>query len=175
MNEQHTVFDAPNDLATLFGVAMMRRLPAFRVGREDLITLNVGSGFKDIVGSESIELPGWDAELQAIPYGNETVGVIHAYGFLDHIKRVPFVLSEFQRVLAPGGVANISVAYYNSNLAHRDLDHKSYFAEGSWDTLFKNRYWKYTDIEWKFEVGINLIMGEEERNLSLITQLIRVE
>lgn len=168
------IYDPPNDLATLFGAAMLRKLPAFRIGRDELISLNIGAGFKEIAGAIPLELPGWNAEIDPIPYADRSVGVIHAYGVLDHIKNITFVLQEFQRVLAPGGVVNISVAYYTSNLAHRDLDHKSFFAERSWEVLFNNEHWNNTDIEWKFDIGINLIMGDEEQNLSLITQLIRV-
>src|SRR4051794_13329279 len=165
----------PDDLASLFSVAMNRQLPKFNCGLPELRQLNIGAGFKGISGAEEIGLPYYDAETMPIPSGNESVGNIYCFGMIDHVKNVPFFLSECQRVLAPGGVLNIWVAHFSSDLANEDLDHKSRFTEESWKVLFRNKYWANTNIEWKFEIGINVLMAVAHRNLSIITQLIRTK
>ena len=170
----NTWHNPPHDLASLFSVALNRDLPPFSLGLPNLRQLNIGAGFKGIVGAEEIGLPYYDAEIMPIPAENESVGNIYCFGMIDHVKNVPYFLSECQRVLAPGGVLNIWVAHCKSDLAHDDLDHKSYYTERSWDKLFRNQYWANTNVKWKFDIGINVLMAVEHRNLSLITQLIRV-
>jgi SAM-dependent methyltransferase len=168
-----TLHEQPNDLHSFFQVAMNRQIPAFSPGRQDLIKLNVGAGLKHISDTEILDLPEWNAEKEPMPYEDDTVGVIYALGFLDHISNVPGFLKECQRVLAPGGTLNVSVAYYNSQMAHEDLYHKSWFAEGTWRNLMQNEWWSADEFKWKLTIGMNVIMGIVERNLCLLTQFIK--
>ena len=93
----------------------------------------------------------------------------------------PFaVLLEFQRVLMPLGIVNIVVPYYTSQMQAHDLTHKHVFCEDTWKNLFAQPYYvRYSDgeesepLEWKFNIGTNVIIGVVERNLALLTQLIR--
>lgn len=61
-------------------------------------------------------------------------------------------------------------------IAFQDLDHKSFWTEESWKTLFTNpHYDKNRELPWKFDIKFNAIIGIVERNLALMTQLVRTE
>jgi len=83
------------------------------------------------------------------------------------------VLLECQRVLEPGGIMFIAVPYGGSDIAFQDLDHKHFFTEETYKTLFKNKYYNKNQIEWKMGIGFNMICGIAHRNLVLLTQLIK--
>lgn len=158
----------------LFGFGIDRIIPKwkpFPFGK----VINVGAGNKHITGVESIGLPEWDADEDVLPFGYESIAGIHAYHFLEHVRYPLEVLQDFQRVLLPGGVINILVPYYTSQLQAQDLDHKSQFSENTWRVAFANKYYTRLDDRagWKFEVGANMIMGLIEKDLCLVTQLIK--
>lgn len=138
------------------------------------LLLNLGPGNKYMPGTKGYGLPDWDADFNKIPETDETVDGIYAFHFLEHVWHPIKVLRECQRVLKPGGSMLIVVPYYNSQMQAQDLDHKSKFCETTWTNIFANPY--YADKgEWKFKVGLNIIMGVVERNLCLMTQLIRMQ
>lgn len=135
---------------------------------------NLGSGSKVIPGAIPLDYPQWDADRDLIPAMANSVTMIHAYHFLEHVRDPIRVLQECQRVLVPGGVINIVVPYYNAQIAAQDLDHKHQFCEQTWQILFANPYYDKNKIEWKLRVHFNLICGIVERNLCLMTQLVKV-
>lgn len=137
--------------------------------------LNVGAGNKVIPNLISIDYPEWDADTDSIPYPADYFAGIHCYHFLEHVRHPIKVLQEFQRVLIPGGIVNILVPYYTSQMQHHDLDHKNFFCEETWRVLFGNPYYDKNKIVWELKVHFNLIVGIVERNLSLFTQLIKGE
>jgi SAM-dependent methyltransferase len=157
----------------LFAIAMDRDIPKI-VTKKDGIALNLGAGNKLIPGTQALDYPDWDADCDQIPYPDETVSIIHAYHFLEHCADPVKVLLECQRVLKPGGYMNICVPYYKSQMQFHDLDHKKFFCEETWKTLFNTPYYDKNKIDWKFHIGFNLICGIVERNLCLLTQLIKV-
>jgi len=165
-------------LAEIFTLGMDRAIPEalYDYDPESHKVLNLGPGNKQIYGARPLEFPEWDAESDAIPCEDESVSQIHAYHFLEHLSDPRFVLSECQRVLRPGGHISIVVPYYTSNMAFQDLDHKSFFTEDTWKTLFNNPYYdkNCNGVDWMFEVHLNVIMGIAERNLALVTQLRKV-
>lgn len=157
----------------VFQVGMDRNIPAFLPFPPGRV-LNIGAGNKVIHGAHVVDYPNYDADMDArLPYPDGFIAGIHAYHFLEHVQRPVEVLQEFQRVLQPGGVANIVVPYYNSQMNAQDLDHKSSFTETTWQVLFRNPYYNKNRITWELEVGANLIIGLVERNLCLCTQLIK--
>jgi ubiquinone/menaquinone biosynthesis C-methylase UbiE len=160
------------DINNLFQIGMDRTIPRVVpiVGKT---VLNIGAGKKLIAETISLDYPLWDADRDAIPYGDEMVDGIHCYHFLEHCQKPIFVLIEFNRVLRIGGVANIVVPYYSSSMQAQDLDHKCCFCENTWKTLFANPYYAKYKIDWRLKVGINIIIGVAERNLYLMTQLIK--
>jgi SAM-dependent methyltransferase len=156
----------------------MLELTADRIVPEWLPTvgsnvLNLGPGAKHIEGATELEYPDWDADREPIPGGLGTVDAIYAIHFLEHVKKPVKLLRECQRVLRPGGLLNVGLPFYNAQIAAQDLDHKSQWCETTWKTLLKNDYYKKNHENWQFDIGANVIIGVAERNLLLITQLIR--
>jgi ubiquinone/menaquinone biosynthesis C-methylase UbiE len=163
------------EITELFKIGMDRSIPSlvdFKSGYGRKI-LNIGAGNKKIPGSIPLDYPCWNAEIDKIPFGDNSIDGIHCYHFLEHIQNVIFVLSEFQRILVSGGLVNIVVPYYKSQMMAHDLDHKHIFCEDTWKILFSNPYYDKNRIEWKFKIGCNVIIGIVERNLCLMTQLIK--
>jgi hypothetical protein len=80
-----------------------------------------------------------------------------------------------REILKVGGVMNIVVLYYDSSLQAQDLDHKSAWCETTWQTLFANPTYKRMEEPevWRFKVGMNIMIAVVERNLCLMTQLIK--
>ena len=138
------------------------------------IILNLGAGNKKIAGSIPLDYPEWDADLDDLPFEDETVSMIHAYHFLEHCQDPIHILHECQRVLVPGGHINIVVPYYNSSMMAHDLDHKHSFCEDTWENTFNCSYYNKRPIQWKMKVHFNVIIGIVERNLCLMTQLQKV-
>ncbi len=160
-------------LNEFFELGMKRELLEIVQPPQGELALNVGCGKSIIKGAIGIDYPEWDADKQPLPYRDSSVGCIYAFHFLEHVREPVRVLQDFQRVLVKGGVVNIVVPYYSSQIMAQDLDHKSSFSEETWKTLFRNQYYDKNEVEWKFEIGVNVIMGVVERNLSLLTQLIK--
>lgn len=169
-------------IQAMFAVGMSRTIPDLVMPPQDLLSINLGAGKKKVVPGEPIPLdyPVWDAEDPSmwIPFHDASIGTIHAYHFLEHLSggAVVRVLAECQRVLAPGGVMNIVVPYYNSQLMSLSVDHKTAFCEDTLKNLFTDDYWDYPGAPtggWRLRIGLNVIIGIVERNLCLMTQLIR--
>jgi hypothetical protein len=160
----------------LFRVGMDREIPAVvDYNKLDGIKLNLGAGNKVIPGTVGLDLPEWDGDTDPIPYPDGAVAVIHAYHFLEHLVNPVKMLTECQRVLRPWGVMNIVVPYYTSQMMAHDLTHKHAFCEETWKTTFRNPYYTQAGSpeKWKWEIRLNVIIGIVERNLCLMTQLIR--
>ncbi len=136
--------------------------------------LNLGCGQSEIPGAIGLELPDWNYE-DGIPYADGSIACIHAYHFLEHLPDVVMMLRECQRVLMPSGVMNICVPYYGTQLMAQDITHHHSFCAETWQQLFRNSYYSPAGIAepWKFRVGFNLICGIVDRNVCLLTQLIR--
>lgn len=158
-----------------FKLGMKRDIPTIIPMKEGGKILNLGPGYSHIPNTISLDWPEWDADTQPIPFGDETIDGIHAYHFLEHMRNPRAVLREMQRVMKVGAVANILVPYYTSSMAHQDLDHKAWFTETTWSNAFTDVNYAKEHHGWRFKVGFNVIAGIVERNLCLMTQLIRVE
>jgi ubiquinone/menaquinone biosynthesis C-methylase UbiE len=151
-------------LTQLFNLGMMRDYPEIVQDHTSGIVLNLGPGNKHIEGATELEYPSWDAETMPIPFANNSVRQIHAYHFFEHIKNVPFLTRECERVLIPGGHINIVVPYYNSQMQAQDLDHKSAFCETTFKVLFDSDYYKKGKCK-PMKIATNFIMGDSERTL----------
>lgn len=102
---------------------------------------------------------------------------VYAFHFFEHLTgaQVIDLVKDLQRAMAVGATLNVVVPFYNSNIAHQDLDHKTFFTEETWRTLFRNPFYdKNREDPWKFIIGTNVIIGVAERNLAVMSQLIRV-
>jgi len=163
----------PWNFSELFEQGADRDLPHFKMVNGDLPVLNLGAGNKKIGGTIALDWPEWDAEKDPIPYETESVGGIIAYHFLEHLRDPRPVLRECSRVLAPQGVLNIVVPHVMGVMAFQDLDHKSFWTSETWKELFNNPYYEKDHNGFDFRIGINVIMGLNERNLMLVSQLIK--
>lgn len=167
-----------NTFQEFFKLGMKRDVPALHdieaIGLTGL-RLNLGSGHHPIEGCLNMDYPQWDAERDPLPFEDGTVAEIHAYHFLEHLSNPIRMLKECQRVLTSGGVLNIVVPYYTSQMQAHDLSHKHVFCEATWANLFNCDYDRVDGVEvkWEFDVGFNVIAGIVERNLALLTQLVR--
>ncbi|WGN90769.1 methyltransferase [Burkholderia phage vB_BglM_WTB] len=159
----------------MFALGMKRVIPVLEKP-DHTRAVNLGAGISHIKGVRSIDFPEWDAECGHLPPDMRHLTAVYAFHFFEHLpgKVVIELLRDIQDRLVSGGTLNIVVPYYKSGMAAHDLDHKSQYNEDTWKTLFSTPYYaKNREREWKFDIGTNVIIGVVERNLALMTQLIK--
>ena len=183
----YDTYPMPDDVWGHIDIALLRE-------RRDWITIpandsgfkvQLGAGRKYLAGWDNLDYPEWNAEDPGrrgrIPYDDGTVGELASYFTLDHLSPVAVrrTLREAQRVLMIGGVFSIVVPHYSSQLANECIEHKTRFAIDSWRNIFSERQYDHIGEDqgapWALEDGANFMFGLTERNLVLVTQLIRVE
>lgn len=156
-----------------FEAAMKRPLPEMKC--LDGISVDLGAGNTPMCETV-LDYPSWIAPAP-MPFKAGSIATIWAHHFFEHLSGADAMLTlrEIQRVLKVGGLANIVVPYYSSQMQAQDLDHKSVWCEETWRNLFKNPYYtKGREEEWKFHLHACFILGLNERNLALFTQLERI-
>jgi predicted SAM-dependent methyltransferase len=141
--------------------------------------VNLGAGNSKMEGAINLDLPYWNAETDGLPFEDESKDTIHAYHLFEHLTApaIARLLLECQRVLKVDGVLNVLVPHRLGQMAYQDLDHKTFWCEETWKVLMNNPHYARMydpDGEWQLEVHANFIMGLNERNLALLTQLIKV-
>lgn len=139
--------------------------------------LNLGAGRKQLPFSAvNLDLPQWDARKDRIPYGDGAVAGIVAFHFLEHLDGdvAIRVLIEAERVLKVGGSILIVVPYYSSQVQAQNLDHRSVYCEETWRNVLEEDTYERPKGQWSLQVGFNLICGIVERNMCLMTQLVRI-
>lgn len=160
----------------LFKLGMKRDLPhliydPYWKGK----VFDVGSsGTWKVPGAIALGLPDWSFPRDKIPADDESVSIIHAYHFLEHLNGDDAIafLREAERVLQSGCVLNYCVPYYNSNLMAQDLTHRSAWCEDTLKNLF-NCVGYDPAGSWKLRIHFQMIAGIVERNLCLIGQLVK--
>lgn len=160
------------DIHEMFFFGMKRTLPHFQRNLPEGDRLHLGNGREHIPGTVELDWPKWVAP-DPLPYPDGAVAEIHMYHFLEHLEDPIAMLAECQRVLAVGGVINICVPYYTSQMQAHDLSHKHVFCEETWRNLFSCNYDRLDGVQWHLMIGFNMICGIVERNLCLLTQLIK--
>jgi SAM-dependent methyltransferase len=164
----------PKSIEMLFEQGSDRDVPSFEPMDRRYPLLNLGAGKKKITGTLPLDWPDWDAETDPIPYPDASVGGIIAYHFLEHLRDPRPVLRECSRVLISGAPLNIVVPHYLGTIAYQDLDHKTFWTSETFRTLIDNPYYEKDHDGFAFWIGVNMIMGMSERNLMLVTQLIKI-
>ena len=135
--------------------------------------LELGPGNTPIVGCHYLELPDWNGDTDGIPYQDNYFDTVWAIHFLEHLKTPVKVLREIQRVLRPGGTANIVVPHHTAEIAYHDLDHKCFFNEQTWKHLFENDWYSKEHHNWEFDIHVNFVFAVVQRNTCVFTQLIK--
>lgn len=184
----------------LFKLGMKRDVPDLLEFPEGVV-LNLGCGKHVLPDAVNLDWPHWNAETYSIevpsivreriqrgpdatmasPYMNDmlvkcpsdSIAGIHCYHFLEHVQDPRRMLREMQRVLKPGGIANICVPHYWGSMAYHDLDHKHNFAIDTWSNTFGAPWYEKDRNGWRFKIGFNMMMGITERNAAILTQLIK--
>lgn len=183
-----------------FNMGMKRFIPDIIDAPPGLV-VNLGAGNSPIEGAINLDHPNWNAEnylieiparerhflqhpTRAYPLPadagdiyvtapDESIACVHAYHFLEHVHNPLRMLMEINRVLKPGGVANICVPHFSGAMAHQDLDHKHTFALETWDNALKCKYYTKDRQGWRLKIGFNVMMALVERNTCILTQLIK--
>jgi SAM-dependent methyltransferase len=163
------------DINELFKLGMKRDIP--RLVPTGEVMLNLGSGNSPMDWCYNLDLPMWNATTDALPFEDASVDTIFAFHFFEHLTGAHAIrlLRECERVLKPEGTINIVVPHRLSQMQWQDLDHKSVWCEETFRNLFSTPYYNLNREEpWHLSVNTNIIIGINERNLALMTQLVKV-
>jgi len=155
---------------------MDRQVGHFTSLREQGCILNLGAGYKHITGTTRMSLEtGWSAPR--LKNKNETVDGIFALHFFEHLERSKLLdtLRECERVLRPGAPLNVVVPWYGAQLAYQDLDHRTFWTVETWKNLLDNQYYDGSmPRDWRFRENFSIIMGLNDRNLVVVSQLVKI-
>lgn len=161
------------DIQSLFTLGMKRYINSTIQPGE--VVINLGSGNSPMQAAINLDLPDWEATRDWLsPFADEAIDTIFAFHFLEHLtgEQVIKMLRDCERVLKYGGTMNIVVPHRLGSMAFQDIDHKSFFTEETFRTLFDNPYYdKNREFKWKLAINYSIIMGVAERNLAVVTQL----
>jgi len=125
------------------------------------ISLNLGCGLKhshipgaiNIDNREEVEPDLLCNVLDGLPYGDNSVDMIRADDFLEHIPngKTIQVIEEIWRVLKPGGIFESSTPSTDGRGAFQDPTHVSFWNRNSWlyysDPAYRNLYSIKADFE----------------------------
>lgn len=168
-------FSNPENIRQLFINGMKRGL----VMDWDMTTpgriVNLGSGNYPIAGADNLDLPEWEAPR--LGYVDESVGVVHAYHFLEHLNPevLKIQLVEIARVLAPGGKFFYCVPYALAPIAFMDATHRTFWTEETMRTLLQSRGYDSAVVEDVLKIRMQTIIGQNSQNLAVLGVLEKVK
>ena len=111
--------------------------------RQGLMALDMGAAHNKTpgyVGVDKHEAPGVDIVcdvIEGLPLPDNSVGVIRAVDFLEHVADKVALLNEFHRVLAHGGMLLSLTPSTDGRGAYQDPTHVAFYNE--------NSFWYWTD------------------------------
>ncbi len=160
----------------LFALGMKFQLPELIPAPLGEITLNLGAGKSLMPNAWNLDYPDWDARKGELGFADGTIGAIYAFHFFEHLSGEDAIrmLRECERVLRPGGILTTVTPHRLGSMAFHDLDHKSFWTEDTWKTLLGTPWYdKNREVPWRLKLHFNMIAGISERNLCLMSQLIK--
>lgn len=178
----------PEDVWDHIDIAMVRpRFEWIDTAEGVWPVVQLGAGSKQIRSAYNIDYPTWDVHSDdplkwMLDFDNDSVGHVYSYHTFDHFepRAVVRALCEVQRVLRPGGTFTHIVPHYLGQLANECLMHRSRFAIDTFRNIFSERQYSHEADGvtgprggWQFDIGANFIYGQTERNLVLVTQLVK--
>jgi SAM-dependent methyltransferase len=110
---------------------------------KNLLALDMGSAHNKpdgYLGVDQYEEEGVDIVCDVgsgLPLDDNSVGVIRAVDFVEHVKDGVSLFNEFYRVLAPGGYLITRTPSTDGRGAFQDPTHVAFYNE--------NSFWYYTD------------------------------
>lgn len=119
-----------------------------------LRALDLGGRFNGKEGFESVDLKDADviADLtKKFPFADNSVGVIIANDFLEHIPDKLHVIKEIYRVLAPGGYLLAMTPSTDGRGAFQDPTHVAFYNENSFYYYVDKKWAQYIDTPVKFQ------------------------
>ena len=168
-------WEAPLAFEELFKIGLDRSLPDL-LQPPTGISVGLGeSGTKRLGRDICLGLPNWQWPRDRIPCDDETVAIVHAYHFMEHISGEDAIsmLAEVQRVLMPGGIFQFCIPYAHAEIAFQDLTHKSFWTESSFRMLMRNPYYAPSGHVWRLKEHYLVIAGIVQRNLCIMGQLVK--
>lgn len=119
-----------------------------------LRALDLGGRFNGNKGFETVDLK--DADIVADlslkwPFEDNSVGVIVANDFMEHIEDKLHVIKEMYRVLAPGGYLLAMTPSTDGRGAFQDPTHIAFYNENSFYYYVDEQWARYIDTPVKFQ------------------------
>ena len=127
--------------------------------KSDKIIVDLGCGTRKKSGAIGLDKYAGDGVdivcdvEKGIPIEDNSVDEIHSNHFLEHVDDTIFIFQEMYRILANGGLVELTVPYYASINAFKDPTHKSFFTEDTFRYFSKSKwYGSDYNINTDFEV-----------------------
>ena len=158
-----------------FELGMYREIPHYYIPKHSNLILDIGpSRLKTILQAERIpsESMFFNAEIDKLPYHQESVDIIHCHHIFEHLLNPFNLLREIDRVLNPKGCVYVTVPHYSQELAYEDPYHVRFFAIDTFDNLFNNQHYG-EERNYNLKVYLKYVMAIVDRNLSIFYQLTR--
>lgn len=166
-----------NPIAEMFRLGMKRELPEFKSSFGLVNQINVGCGTEFMDGAINMDINPfradvvyYDADIDRIPVTYGMYDVIHCYHLLEHLRNPLFFLRECQNALRVGGLLNICVPHYKSEMAWHDLTHVRAIALDTFEVLLRDKHYLRT-VDWQFKLNGAIAIGIQDRNLCILAQL----
>ena len=160
-----------------FKLSMKRDLPQL-LEQPGGLSIGLGESGQHKAGRDmSFGPPQWIFSRDAIPIKSGSVGIVHAYHFLEHLDLddVIELLREVERVLMPGGVFQFAIPHFSAEISSDDITHKSFWTENVFRNLFRNDHYSPTAQGWKLKEHYIVAAAVAARNLSIMGQLVKVK
>ncbi|MER5427725.1 glycosyltransferase [Streptomyces sp. NPDC002588] len=115
--------------------------------RRGLLALDLGSARRKPPGYTGVDKqPGEGVDIVAtlpdrLDLPDDSVGLLRAVNFLEHVPAKVPLINELYRLLAPGGMLLVSTPSSDGRGAYQDPSHVAYYNE--------NSFWYYTDDQYR--------------------------
>ena len=115
--------------------------------RRGLVALDLGAAHRKPPGYVGVDrLPGEGVDIVAtlparLDLPDDSVGLLRAVNFLEHVPAKVPLINELYRLLAPGGMLLTSTPSSDGRGAYQDPNHVAYYNE--------NSFWYYTDDQYR--------------------------
>lgn len=137
-----------------------------------MIKIDLGCGInkpQGYVGIDTIDIEGVDivrdVEKRGLPFSDNSVTLIRANSFLEHLEDLIFVMNECWRVLKEDGYLVGKVPKAGSDAGFRDPTHKRFFVVNTFkyfDECNQRKYEMYKIKPWRI-TNVKVIDSRDEK------------